>query len=105
MHFPKYLFQKHNLHIEVYNRIKQKQMFQPEIYTLVHKLIQQIIFSNPGSEKSFVEVMIKDLDTLSKRKEINFLKFFMNLLGTEEETHVTMKGLSNIPKQDFTIPS
>lgn len=29
----------------------------------------------------------------------------MNLLGSEEEVNVTLKGLSNIPKQDFTIPS
>lgn len=80
-------------------------MLQPEIYTLVYKLIQQIIFNNPGSEKLFVESMVKDIDTLPKRKEVNFLRFYMNLLGIEEEIHVTMKGLSNIPKQDFTIPS
>lgn len=83
MHFPQYLFEKHNLHIKIYEQVKQKQL-KIEVLSLVQKLIELIIFNNPGSEKEFVDNMIKDIDTLSKIKDANFLKFYMNLLGSEE---------------------
>lgn len=105
LHLSKYMLQKHNLHIEIYNLVKSKQDFSVEIYNLSGRLIQRIIFNNPGSEKGFMEHMIKDLESLQKRKDVNFLKFYMDLLGIEEEVSITLRGLSSIPKQDFTIPS
>jgi hypothetical protein len=50
-------------------------------------------------------MLVKDLDLLAKRKDAILQMFYVDVLGIEREVYVAMKGLSTLPKQDFTIPS
>lgn len=48
---------------------------------------------------------MKDLDLLARKKDALLQTFYVDVLGIEREVNVAMKGLSTLPKQDFTIPS
>ena len=105
LHLNKYLLSEHNLHIELYNRVKTMKFQSGEVFDLLIKLFKNIIMNNPGSEVALVEHLIKDLETLPRKRDPSFQKFYVDILGIEREINIVIKGLSSIPKQDFTIPS
>lgn len=94
-----------NCHINLYNHLKTITFSNNEILNCLVRIIKNVVLNNPGSEVVIAEMLVRDLDLLAQRKDAILQMFYVDVLGIEREVYVAMKGLSTLPKQDFTIPS
>ena len=96
------------IHLDLYNKLKMLVYEDSEILDLFTKVIQNAVLGHKEEEEEMARQLVSDVSLLVKRKDAILQKFYVGILGLEQEIFVNLKGFDvdmTGNKKDSMLPT